>query len=72
MMYGDQSKIARLKQAFKLDVTDRPPILEGWLAAPEHVWTITGGSSEDYWEHPFHWGLLAERKLGSDGLVSVF
>lgn len=65
-------KITRLQQAFDLKLPDRPPILGGWLAAPEHVWTITGCSPDDYWDDPFHWGLEAERKLGSDGVVTIF
>jgi hypothetical protein len=66
------NKISRLQKSFDLEYPDRPAILGGWLAAPEHIWTITGCSPDEYWGDPFHWGLEAERLLGSDGLVSVF
>jgi hypothetical protein len=66
------SKRIRLTQAFDLKHPDRPPILGGWLAAPEHIQTLTGCTEDAYWSDPFHWGLEAERILGSDGVVGIF
>ncbi|MFC1959809.1 uroporphyrinogen decarboxylase family protein [Chloroflexota bacterium] len=42
------------------------------MAAPEHIMTLTGCSADEYWAAPFHWGLEAERVLGSDGVIVVF
>ena len=64
-------KRTRLAQAFALELPDRPPILGGWLAAPQHIQTLTGCSEDEYWSDPFHWGLEAERVLGSDGVVTI-
>jgi len=61
----------RLTKAFDLELPDRPPILGGWLAAPEHIQALTGCSEDQYWDDPFHWGLEAERVLGSDGVVGI-
>ncbi len=63
---------ARLQMAFDLEQPDRPPILGGWLAAPAHIQTLTGCSEDAYWDDPFHWGLAAERVLGSDGVIGIF
>jgi hypothetical protein len=65
-------KKTRLRTAFSLAVPDRPPIMGGWLAAPQHIQTLTGCSEDGYWQDPFTWGLAAERILGSDGLTEVF
>ena len=62
----------RLAMAFNLELPDRPPILGGWLAAPDHIQALTGCSEDEYWADPFHWGLEAERVLGSDGVVTIF
>jgi hypothetical protein len=61
----------RLTKAFDRELPDRPPILGGWLAAPEHIQALTGCSEDDYWCDPFHWGLEAERVLGSDGVITI-
>lgn len=61
----------RLARAFDLELSDRPPILGGWLAAPEHTQVLTGCSEDAYWSDPFYWGLEAERVLGSDGVVTI-
>jgi len=61
----------RLTKAFDGELPDRPPILGGWLAAPGHVQALTGCSEDDYWCDPLHWGLEAERVLGSDGVVTI-
>jgi hypothetical protein len=63
---------ARLAAAFDLRTPDRPPILGGWLAAPEHIQQLTGCSEDDYWNDPFAWGMAAERVLGSDGVIGIF
>ncbi len=65
-------KRTRLENAFGLELPDRPPILGGWLASPEHIWNLTGCSEDEYWSDPFEWGLRAERVLGSDGVINVF
>ena len=62
----------RLATAFDLGLPDRPPILGGWLAAPNHIQALTACCEDDYWSDPFHWGLEAERVLGSDGVIDVF
>ena len=64
-------KGTRLARAFDLELPDRPPILGGWLAAPEHIQALTNCSEDEYWSDPFHWGLEAERVLGSDGVVTI-
>jgi hypothetical protein len=61
----------RLATAFNLQTPDRPPILGGWLAAPEHIIALTGCTIDDYWADTFHWGLEAERALGSDGIITI-
>jgi hypothetical protein len=66
------NKKERLEKAFNLDCPDRPPILGGWLAAPGHIQTLTGCSVAEYWTDPFHWGMEAERVLGSDGIITIF
>jgi hypothetical protein len=65
-------KKKRLAKAFDLELPDRPPILGGWLAAPDYIQALTGCSEDDYWSDPFHWGLLAERVLDSDGVIGIF
>ena len=65
-------KKSRLKKAFALEKADRPPIMGGWLAAPATIQSLTGSSQEEYWADPFHWGLQAERILGSDGVVEIY
>lgn len=65
-------KKTRLTTVFNLEQPDRPPILGGWLAAPEFVRVLTGCSEDDYWDDPFHWGLRAEQVLGSDGVITIF
>ena len=62
----------RLARAFNREMPDRPPILGGWLAAPEYVQSLTGCSEDQYWSDPFYWGLEAERVLGSDGIIGIF
>jgi hypothetical protein len=65
-------KSTRLSYAFDLKQADRPPILGGWLAAPESIQQLTGCTADQYWEDPFGWGLEAEQRLGSDGIVGIF
>lgn len=62
---------SRLEQVFRHDVPDRPPILGGWLAAPEHIQALTSLSADEYWNDPFAAGLAAEQRLDSDGIVGV-
>ena len=65
-------KKERLARAFALELPDRPPILGGWLAAPEHIQALSDCSEDAYWADPFRWGLETERVLGSDGVVGIF
>jgi hypothetical protein len=65
-------KLLRLEKAISLELPDRPPILGGWLAAPEHIQAMTGCSESDYWSNPFYWGAEAEKVLGSDGVIDIF
>jgi hypothetical protein len=62
----------RLETAFNLEYPDRPPIMGGWLAAPDHIQTLTGCSEDEYWDDPFSWGVKAEQVLGSDGVIDIF
>lgn len=62
----------RLRTAFNLQQPDRPPILGGWLSAPNHIQTLTGCTEEEYWAEPDIWEIAAEKILGSDGLIDVF
>jgi hypothetical protein len=66
------NKKERLNKAFQLQLPDRPPILGGWLAAPEHIQALTGCTEDEYWSDPFKWGIEAERVLGSDGVIGIF
>jgi hypothetical protein len=65
-------KRTRLESAFALEAPDRPPILGGWLAAPNHIQALAGCTEDEYWSDPFRWSLAAERALGSDGVIDVF
>ena len=62
----------RLTAAFDLQTPDRPPILGGWLSAPEYIRILTGCSEEEYWQDPARWSMEADRALGSDGIVNLF
>jgi hypothetical protein len=62
----------RLQTSFSLQKPDRPPILGGWLAAPNHVQTLTGCSEQQYYDDPYHWGITAEHILGSDAVLDMF
>lgn len=62
----------RLSAAFRLRTPDRPPILGGWLRAPDTIREIVGCSEEAYYRKPVHWGIEAERILGSDGVIRTF
>jgi hypothetical protein len=65
-------KKTRLERAFNLGLPDRPPIMGGWLATPNHIQTLTGCSEDVYWGDPFAWGVQAEQILGSDGVIDIF
>ena len=62
----------RLDAAFALGEPDITPILGGWIAAPDHIMTLAGVDAATYWRDPVSVSIRAYRKLGSDGLVSVF
>lgn len=60
-------KKTRLETTFNLENPDQAPIMVGWLAAPNHIQTLTGCSEDEYWGDPFSWGIKVEQVLGSDG-----
>jgi hypothetical protein len=62
----------RLAKAFRLQMPDHPPILGGWLRAPDTIWRIAGCSEDEYYADPVYWGIEAERALGSDGVIRTF
>jgi len=66
------NKQTRIAKSFNLETPDRPPILGGWLAAPEHIQTLAGCTEDEYWADPFGWSVQAEHALGSDGVVTIF
>lgn len=55
-----------LARALDLKLPDRPPILSGWLAAPEHIQPLTGCSEETYRSDSLH--RAAERLAGYVGV----
>jgi hypothetical protein len=65
------TKRQRLQTTFALSQSDRPPILGGWLAAPNLVQALTGCSADQYYDDPFEWGAQAEKALDSDGAVDM-
>ncbi len=65
-------KKIRLEITFNLEYPDRPPIMGGWLAAPNHIQTLTGCTEDEYWDDPLRWGVKAEMILGSDGVIDIF
>ena len=65
-------KKSRMFRAFDLEIPDRPPIMGGWLAAPNHIQALTGCTEDEYWNDPLFWGVKAEQKLGSDGVIDIF
>jgi hypothetical protein len=70
-MSDPMTKNQRLRSAFALKQPDRPPILGGWLAAPNLIQALTGCSSDQYYDDPFYWGARAEQSLDSDGVVDL-
>lgn len=62
----------RLACAFDLGLPDRPPILGGWLAAPNHVQALTGCTEDEYYAAPEEWSVRAECALGSDGIIAFW
>jgi hypothetical protein len=62
----------RLETVFASREPDRAPILGGWIACPEHIWTVAGVTREEYWADPETVTIRAYDILGMDGLVNVF
>lgn len=62
----------RLNTVFRLAEPDRTPILGGWIAAPDHIMSLTGTSPDAYWADPVGVSIEAYRRLGMDGLIDVF
>ena len=65
-------KKERLNAVFAGKLPDRPPVLGGWIAAPELLLRITGLGEADYNKNPHSVALEAYRKLEMDGLIGVF
>ncbi len=66
------SRRERLEAAFSGREVDRTPILGGWIACPEHIWTVAGVTREEYWADPEAVSIRAYDLLGMDGLINVF
>jgi hypothetical protein len=66
------NKHERILNTIAMQATDRPPILGGWLAAPNHVQSLTGCSEDEYYADPYRWAIAAEHALGSDGLIDIY
>jgi len=62
----------RLEATFALREPDRTPILGGWIACPEHITRLAEVDEDAYWADPLGVSIEAYRRLGSDGLVTVF
>lgn len=65
------NKRERLQSAFALQQPDRPPILGGWLAAPNLIQALTGCTAQQYYADPRTWDIRAEKILDSDGMVDM-
>ncbi|MCL2813504.1 MAG: hypothetical protein FWD23_02770 [Oscillospiraceae bacterium] len=65
-------KKKRLDAVFGGKLPDRPPVLGGWIAAPELLLKITGSTAKQYGENPRRVALDAYKKLEMDGLIAIF
>ena len=65
-------KKERLDNVFEGKKSDRPPMLGGWIAAPELLLRITGLTENDYNTNPRSVAIEAYKKLEMDGLISIF
>jgi hypothetical protein len=66
------TKKQRLQTAIALSQPDRPPIMGGWLAAPNLIQALTGCTSDQYYDDPFEWDARAEKALDSDAALDLF
>ena len=62
----------RLEAVFHRREPDRPPILGGWIACPEHICTVTGVSLDAYWQDPVKVSIRAYEILGADGIHELY
>jgi hypothetical protein len=65
-------KRERLNTVFEGKLPDRPPVLGGWIAAPELLLKITGSTADEYGKNPRRIALEAYKKLEMDGLITIF
>lgn len=61
----------RLERTFSSQVTDRTPVLGGWITCPDHICKITGVDIETYWENPRKVSVDAYLKLHMDGIIDI-
>jgi hypothetical protein len=69
---GKMEKRERLDAVFAGKLPDRPPVLGGWIAAPDLLLKITGLTENDYNKNPGDVALEAYKKLEMDGLIGIF
>ena len=62
----------RLETVFALGQPDRTPVLGGWIACPDHIARIAEVDLDTYWAETYDVSIEAYRRLGSDGLISIF
>lgn len=62
----------RLETVFALGEPDRTPVLGGWIACPDHIARIAEVDLDTYWADTFDVSIEAYRRLGTDGLISIF
>ena len=65
-------KRQRLDTVFAGGRPDKPPVLGGWIAAPQLLLGITGLSKDDYRSDPTKVALEAYKKLEMDGIIGIF
>ena len=69
---GELSPRERLDTVFDLRQPDRTPVLGGWIAWPKHIMAIARVDADTYWADPQAVSIDAYRRLGTDGLISIF
>ena len=72
MTTRDPLPCARLEVTFAGGVPDRTPVLGGWIACPEHIFTLAGATRAEYWADPVGVSIRAYEVLGVDGLIDLF
>ena len=62
----------RLYATMTGEISDRPPILGGWIANPALIAEVSGVTMENYSQDPIGVSISAYRKLGTDGVLGIF